>query len=172
MSISTKTGDGGQTGLFSGERVNKDDIRVEAYGTIDELNSFIGEVKHFVCPEVRAIIEEVHADLFRVAAELASVSVAYRQPISEADADRITEHVHHYEAIVKLKGFVIPGSILVSGKLDICRTISRRAERRIVTLSRNAEVGVFLRKYVNRLSDLLFIMARYEEFLVDKIIYH
>lgn len=171
MSISTKTGDNGQTGLFSGERVDKDDLRVEAYGTIDELNSFVGEVKHYVCPEIRAIIEEVQADLYRLAAELATVSFTFSKPITVNDVDRITAHVHKYEGIVHLKGFVVPGSILVSGKLDICRTVSRRAERRIISLAKNAVVGEDLKKYVNRLSDLLFIVARYEEFLVDKIVY-
>jgi ATP:cob(I)alamin adenosyltransferase len=172
MSISTKTGDDGQTGLYSGERIDKDSQRVEAYGTIDELNSFIGEVKHYVCHDVKIILEDIQNDLFHIAAELASVSKAYSHPISQKEVDKITATIYHYEDILQLKGFVILGSILVSGKLDICRAVSRRAERRILSLAKNEHVDSNLKKYMNRLSDLIFIIARYEEHLSGKISYH
>ena len=171
MSISTKTGDGGTTGLYTGERVNKDDVRVEAYGTIDELNSFISETKHYTCPEVKEIIEDVHLMLYHCAAELACVAEPYRRPVNSEDVERITLLVHHYEKIIQLKGFVVPGSLQVSGKIDICRTVARRAERRVITLDRLSPVGNDLKKYLNRLSDLLFMLARYEEHLVGKIVY-
>ncbi|AEX84939.1 ATP--cobalamin adenosyltransferase [Marinitoga sp. 1135] len=172
MSISTGGGDKGQTSLWSGERVDKDDARVEAYGTIDELSSFLGEAKHYVKSyKVKDIIHKVQDNLFRVAGELASESKLFVQPITKEDVDEITKLVHYFEDAVQLKGFVIPGTTIQSAKLDICRTIARRAERRIITLSKKNKVNEYLIKYVNRLSDLLFIMARFEEYIEDKIEY-
>ena len=172
MSISTKTGDSGQTSLWSGERVFKDDIRVESYGTVDELNSFLGEAMYYAnSSEVKDILLSIQRDLFRVAGQLASKDVLYVKPVCDEDVQKLTDLVHHYEEIIKLKGFVIPGSILASAKLDICRTVCRRAERRIVALNRVEAVPVQVGQYINRLSDLLFIVARYEEYLQDKIIY-
>lgn len=172
MSISTKNGDKGQTSLWSGERVDKDSIRVEAYGTIDELNSNIGEAKHYVKSyEVKDILEEIQNDLFRVAGQLASKDKLFVKPIEENDSERLTEYVHFYEDKLKLKGFVIPGNTIQSAKLDISRTISRRAERRIITLSKSENISGSLLKYVNRLSDLLFIIARFEEYLEGKLEY-
>lgn len=170
MSISTKSGDKGKTGLWSGERVWKNDERVESYGTIDELNSFLGEAKHFV--ESKAIfdqIEIIQNDLFRVAGQLASRDKLFVEPIEEVDVDSLTTWVHHYEDEVVLTGFVIPGSTLSSAKLDICRTIARRAERVIIGLQQKEEIPQVLIQYINRLSDLLFIMARKEESLKGKI---
>jgi cob(I)alamin adenosyltransferase len=170
MSISTKTGDKGTTGLWSGERTWKDDLRVEAYGTVDELNSFLGEAKHFTeDKEIFEIIENVQDSLFRVAGQLASKSKQFVELISDNDIDKLTEWVHQYEQQVTLTGFVIPGSTLSSAKLDICRTIARRAERKIISLMRKEDIPDELVKYVNRLSDLLFIMARKEEAVEDKI---
>ncbi|KAF2956047.1 cob(I)yrinic acid a,c-diamide adenosyltransferase [Marinitoga sp. 38H-ov] len=172
MSISTGGGDKGNTSLWSGERVSKDDIRVEAYGTIDELNSFLGEAKHFVKSyEVKNIINEVQNDLFKVAGELASKDKIYVKPIETSDVERLTKYVKYFENKMNLTGFVIAGNTIESAKLDVCRTIARRAERRIVTLSKTDNISEHLLKYVNRLSDLLFIMARYEEYLIDKIEY-
>jgi ATP:cob(I)alamin adenosyltransferase len=172
MSISTKTGDNGETSLWSGERVSKDDIRVESYGTVDELNAFISEASHYVnSKEVRTILKEIQDDLFKVGGELASKGKQYIHPIEESDVERITGYVEYFEKRINLKGFVIPGSTLQSSKLDICRTISRRAERRIVSLDKNESVSPTIKKYINRLSDLLFVMARFEEFLQNKIEY-
>lgn len=173
MSISTGNGDKGQTSLWSGERVDKDDIRVESYGTIDELSSFLGEAKHYVnSNKVKNIINEIQNDLFRVAGELASKGKLFVKSIEKSDVDKLTNYVHYFEDRVQLKGFVITGSTMQSAKLDICRTIARRAERRIISLSKHEKVNDYLKKYINRLSDLLFIMARFEEYLVDKIEYY
>lgn len=170
MSISTKTGDKGTTGLWSGERVWKDDQRVESYGTIDELNSFLGEAKHYVESEkIFRQIEEIQNDLFRVAGQLASRDKLYVEPLTESDIEKLTRWVHEYEEEVKLSGFVIPGSTISSAKLDICRTIARRAERCIITLMKNETIPAELVSYTNRLSDLLFIMARKEEAHKNKI---
>jgi ATP:cob(I)alamin adenosyltransferase len=165
VSISTKTGDNGTTGLWSGERIEKDDPRVESYGTIDELNSFLGDARRSVkTPRAAEIIDAVQEDLFRVAGALATRGeAAYVQPVCGDDVERITAAVHELEAAVPLKGFVIPGSTASSAKLDICRTVCRRAERRIVALARAEPVDDHVRRYVNRLSDLLFMTARYEE---------
>ncbi|MDO7975382.1 cob(I)yrinic acid a,c-diamide adenosyltransferase [Oceanotoga sp. DSM 15011] len=172
MSISTKKGDKGQTSLWSGERVWKDDIRVESYGTIDELNSHIGESKHYVkSHEIKEILIDIQNDLFRVAGQLASKDKLYVKPIEESDVEKITQYVYKYETRLNLKGFVIPGNTIQSSKLDVCRTIARRAERRIISLSKVSQVPEQLNKYVNRLSDLLFIIARFEEHLEDKLEY-
>jgi len=170
MSISTKTGDKGKTGLWSGERVWKDDLRVEAYGTIDELNSFLGEAKHYVSEKlIFERIELIQNDLFRVAGQLASKDTQYVVPMELQDVENLTEMVHDYESKIELKGFVIPGSTIASAKLDICRTIARRAERIIISLKKNEDIPEVLIQYVNRLSDLLFMMARCEEQKADKI---
>jgi cob(I)alamin adenosyltransferase len=170
MSITTKTGDQGETGLWSGQRIPKDDLRVECYGTLDELNSFLGEAKHYVkSAEVLRIIEQVQKDLFRVAGELATKDIQFIDPVTDKDADIILAYINDFESKVELTGFVLPGSTIQSAKLDICRTIARKAERRIISLSKSENIPATLLIYVNRLSDLLYIMARFEEKLVDKI---
>jgi cob(I)alamin adenosyltransferase len=172
MSISTKTGDKGKTSLWSGERCNKSNIRVEAYGTVDELNANLSEAKHLVkSTKVKKIILKIQNDLFKVAGSLATIG-PYKYPIEDKDVERITKIVELLEAKVKLKGFVIPGSTPQSAKLDVCRTIARRAERRILTLNKKKPVDDVLKQYINRLSDLIFVIARYEEFLQKKIRYH
>ncbi len=164
MSIATKTGDKGMTSLFSGERVSKDNIRVEAYGTMDELNSFLGDAKHFVKTKGSfEMIEGIQKDLFRVCAELASTSGMVKDPVNSNDVDRLTEDLKNIEKMMNLKGFVIPGNSPGSAKIDICRSVSRRGERRIISLSKEEKINEFLMKFANRLSDLLFVMARSEE---------
>jgi ATP:cob(I)alamin adenosyltransferase len=165
MSISTMTGDDGTTGLWSGERLGKDDLRVECYGTIDELNSFLGDARHAVKTSRAAeMIDALQEDLFRVAGTLAMRGeAAYVQPLCTDDVERLTDWVHELEAAVPIRGFVIPGSTVSSAKLDICRTVCRRAERRIIELSRKEPVSDEVRRFTNRLSDLFFMLARYEE---------
>jgi cob(I)alamin adenosyltransferase len=169
MSISTKTGDQGKTSLWTGERVKKNASRVEAYGTVDELNSTLAEAKHLVkSGKVKAQVLEIQNDLFRVAGALASRG-EFRHPVTGEDVERITRYVHEFEKEVKLTGFVIPGSTLPSAKLDVCRTIARRAERRILALAEEETVPEPVRKYVNRLSDLIYMMARFEEKIENKL---
>ena len=165
MSVTTKGGDGGQTSLWSGERIGKDELRVECYGTIDELNSFLGDARRAVkTAKAAEYLDAVQLDLFGVAGMLATRGdAAYVRPIAEEDVERLTSWVHGIEAEVPLTGFVIPGSTASSARLDICRTVCRRAERRIVALSRSEGVDPRVIRYVNRLSDLLFMIARYEE---------
>jgi cob(I)alamin adenosyltransferase len=169
MSISTKTGDKGKTSLWSGERIDKNSPRVEAYGTVDELNSHLAEAKHLVkSGKIKQMIIEIQNDLFQVAGALASTE-EFAYPVHARDVERITDYVHDFEKEVELTGFVIPGSTLQSAKLDVCRTIARRAERRILSLAETENVPEPVRKYMNRLSDLIYMMARFEEKLQNKI---
>ncbi len=169
MSISTKTGDKGKTSLWTGERVKKNDLRVEAYGTVDELNSALAEAKHLVkSTHIKQIIIAIQNDLFRVAGSLASIG-EYKYPVLEEDVERLTQYVHHFEQEVPLTGFVIPGSTVQSAKLDTCRTIARRAERRMLTLDDNEPIPEPVKKYINRLSDLIYMLARFEEKQENKL---
>lgn len=169
MSISTKTGDKGKTSLWSGERVQKNSRRVEAYGTVDELNSTLAEAKHLVkSDKVRTMVVEIQNDLFRVAGALASTG-DYAYPVTTEDVERITGYVHEFEKEVELTGFVIPGNTIQSAKLDVCRTVARRAERRILTLTEEENIPEPVKKYVNRLSDLIYMLARFEEKIENKL---
>jgi ATP:cob(I)alamin adenosyltransferase len=164
MSITTKGGDKGQTSLYTGERVWKDDLRVDAYGSLDELDALIGECRHHLAyPAIVELLTGIQKGLYRVMGQLATKSAVYPYPICEKDVEQLTELIHSYEAKVPITGFVVPGSSLPSAKLDVCRTVARRAERRIIALSRQEELAPELLGYVNRLSDLFFILARFVE---------
>ena len=161
MSITTKGGDKGQTSLFTGQRVWKDDLRVDAYGTLDELDALIGEARHHIASEhIAEILAGIQKNLYRVMGQLATIGESYPYPICAAEVEAITQLIRDYEDKLNLKGFVIPGTTLPSAKLDVCRTVARRAERRIVALSHAEAVPAELFGYVNRLSDLFFILAR------------
>ena len=163
MSIATRGGDRGKTSLRSGERIKKNSVRVEAYGTVDELNSHLGEAKHHVKLErVKKIIEEIQHDLFRVGGELATIG-EFKKSIGETQVDHITQLVYELEKDFKFEGFVVPGMTVQSAKLDIARSVARRAERRVLTLAEEEEVGEGIKKYMNRLSDLIYLLARLEE---------
>lgn len=172
MSISTKSGDKGRTSLWSGEKVWKNDPRVEAYGTLDELDAHIGDAKHTIAlDDIRSILTQIQNDLYHIMAELASTDENYPHPISLKESDKLTDIVHQYEGNLQLDGFVIPGNTPSSAKLDICRTITRRAERRIITLTQREKVPEEILLYVNRLSDVFFILARAEEKHLGKLEY-
>ncbi|MDD2228669.1 MAG: cob(I)yrinic acid a,c-diamide adenosyltransferase [Candidatus Cloacimonetes bacterium] len=161
MSITTKGGDKGQTSLYTGERVWKDDLRVEAYGSLDELDALIGETKHHIGNNtIVELLSGIQNMLYRLMGQLATKDASYPYPICTKDVEQITDTIHSYEAKLNLKGFVIPGSSIPSAKLDICRTVARRAERRIIAFSHETELAPELQEYVNRLSDLFFILAR------------
>jgi len=161
MSITTKGGDKGQTSLYTGQRVWKDDLRVDAYGTLDELDALIGETKHHVGnPAIHDLLVRIQNKLYRMMSQLATVGRDSDIPICEQDVDELTEIIHSYEQRVQLTGFVIPGTTIPSAKLDICRTVARRAERRIVALAHAEQVPAEVIGFINRLSDLLFILAR------------
>ncbi|GFN35238.1 cob(I)yrinic acid a,c-diamide adenosyltransferase [Tepidimicrobium xylanilyticum] len=166
MSIYTKTGDKGTTSLFDNKRVSKDDIRVESYGTVDELVSFLGLAKNYVDDEkIFNIIQTVQNKLFTLASILATEdekNIKYR--IVEEDIEYLEKHIDEYmRKLGNPTGFIIPGSGKKSGYLHVCRTICRRAERRIITLSKETELDSLIIKYINRLSDLIYALARFLE---------
>ena len=168
--IYTRTGDDGTTGLFGGERVSKDDARLEAYGTVDELNSQLGLLRAFVAAAPSRersidadVLAEVQHRLFTVGSQLAtpvgkSLSV---QAIDAADAKRLEDAIDAMDkTLPALTAFILPAGSQVVAQAHVCRTVARRAERRVVTLSKLAPVDEHLRHYLNRLSDYFFVLAR------------
>jgi cob(I)alamin adenosyltransferase len=168
MKIYTRTGDQGDTGLFGGARVGKDDSRVEAYGTVDELNSCLGVVRALgVSSQTDASLVQIQDDLFTLGAELACVpgqEAKLRMVlVNEADTQRLEDWIDRSQAPLEaLKNFVLPGGCLGAAELHRARTVCRRAERRTLTAGRSSPVRPALLIYLNRLSDLLFVLARYE----------
>jgi cob(I)alamin adenosyltransferase len=166
MKIYTKTGDLGETGLFAGPRVRKDDCRIEAYGTVDELNAVLGLVRSAkLPPEIDAVLAEIQHRLFDLGAELATPDPQSRGTnlISPAEIEVLEKAIDRFEAdLSPLKNFVLPGGSIGAAWLHFARTVCRRAERRVVSLA--AVEGVKLSPhtliYLNRLSDLLFVLAR------------
>ncbi|ADR19123.1 cob(I)yrinic acid a,c-diamide adenosyltransferase [Calditerrivibrio nitroreducens] len=160
MSIATKKGDGGETSLYSGERVKKYDLRVEAYGTCDELISFLGLLKNSYS-DFYDEIELIQNTLYRINSYLATTRENERFLIEEKDLSKIEELLNSFENEVgELKGFVVPSECYEASIADICRTICRRFERRVVELSVHENVDKIVLRFINRLSDLLFMMAR------------
>lgn len=171
-SITTKTGDGGETDLWSGGRVPKDHIRIEAVGEVDELSSLLGFAR-LACglDATRSAAERLQRDLVRVAGELASTDPPFDKPIQSWDEREVTERIHALESKIELRGFVLPGRTEASARLDLARVAARRLERRVVALSREAAVSDILRRYLNRISDYLFMLARAEEAAQGKLEY-
>ncbi|MGR9131076.1 cob(I)yrinic acid a,c-diamide adenosyltransferase [Rhizobium leguminosarum] len=169
--IYTKTGDDGTTGLVSGPRRRKDDLRVEAYGTIDEANSAIGLARLHTAglPELDAMLMSIQNDLFDLGADLATPDTGEPptyEPlrIAETQVDRVEHDIDRLNAgLEPLKSFVLPGGSPAAAHLHLARTIARRAERLMVALTRTDGeiVGEPAMKYVNRLSDFLFVAARH-----------
>jgi cob(I)alamin adenosyltransferase len=164
----TGAGDDGTTGLLGGGRASKDDVRIEAYGTVDEASSALGLARALAVDDrTRAICEEIQRGLYRAGAELATnpEDAGRFGRIDAADIDRLERLAADLESIAPMpREFVLPGTTPAGGALDLARTIVRRAERRTVELARRApDVGPDLRRWLNRLSLLLFVLARYEE---------
>lgn len=168
MKIYTKTGDKGQTSLLGGTRTSKADLRVWAYGTIDEFNSSIGFAKSLSKEEdVISAIVYIQKSLFEVAAELASLGCeSYKERINSDYVVYLENLIDKlYESIPAFKGFILPGGCEVSGALDVARTKIRCAERYIVELEESYSINQYLLKYVNRLSDAVYALARYEDYV-------
>ena len=165
MKIYTKTGDKGQTSLFDGSRVDKDDLRVECYGTLDELNSYIGLCSVYAQDYDKKILRDIQLKMFSVCAELATREEGkYKNVVVEGDITNLESLIDEYiSKIDKVDAFIVPGTSVVSANLHIARTICRRAERRIYSLSKIEKVNSLLLKYINRLSDLLYAIARFNE---------
>lgn len=175
MRIYTKTGDLGETGLFGGERVYKNDIRVDAYGSVDELNAVLGvAVASQSEPEIDALLLAIQHDLFMLGSDLATPETEELQRgrvtiqrVPSEKVEALEVWIDQFEAeLPPLTRFILPGGTLLSAQLHMARTVCRRAERMCVTLMRSLEeAGITalnpeIVRYLNRLSDLLFVLAR------------
>jgi len=164
-SISTTRGDSGQTGLAGGIRVSKASLRVEAYGSTDELNSALGFARS-ICEdaEMRDLVKRIQQELFRIGSSLATppASPKAQVPITTEMVDALTADVHRFESVEGvLKDWSIPGELTVASAFDVARTICRRAERCVVRLVESGdEIQAPILPYLNRLSDLLWIAGR------------
>ena len=171
MKIYTRSGDKGTTGVIGG-RVDKDDIRVETYGTIDELNCFVGQTislmtdrqdgMKLVYADLIKDLLQIQHELFDCGSDLAFISRESRQyKVTAVMAVQLESWIDKYdEETAALSRFILPGGSLVSSSLHICRTVCRRAERLAVTLSKTSEINEEVLAYLNRLSDLFFTAAR------------
>lgn len=158
--IYTKTGDHGNTGLGDGSRVEKDHIRVEAFGTVDELNAAIGLLLSDEIPEdIAEILTQVQHDLFDLGGELCIPGHALLKDERVEALERSLDFLN--AELPALEEFILPGGTRSSAICHLTRTICRRAERRIVTLARKEQIGAVPIRYLNRLSDLLFVIARF-----------
>ena len=157
--IYTRTGDGGSTGLGDGSRVGKDSLRVTAYGTVDEANSTIGLIlASEVADDVRVLLTAVQHQLFDLGGELC---IPGHAAISDEDVTRLEQHLDRFNAdLPVLREFILPGGGEAAARCHIARTVVRRAEREAVALSRLEAVRPEAVRYLNRLSDLLFVLAR------------
>jgi cob(I)alamin adenosyltransferase len=164
--IYTKTGDDGTTGLFGGTRVSKDHLRIHAYGTVDELNAVVGmALSHELADDLREHLLRISSDLFTVGADLATPldpPPVYEIPrVTEEHVADLERRIDAYDAELEpLKNFILPGGTVAASQLHLARTICRRAERITVALAAHEDVGAFVIRYLNRLSDYLFTAAR------------
>lgn len=180
--VYTLTGDKGTTSLVGGQRVAKDDTRVEAYGTVDELNAHIGMLAHAI-KGTDAVVEKllftIQNKLFNLGAYLATEQNDAQSPVyglSDEDVKAVEAMIDALdEQLPPMRGFILPGGTQASVCCDICRTVTRRAERRVVTLAAQKPLNPLAQRYLNRLSDFFFILARHcnvasnvEEVLWDK----
>ncbi|RIX52663.1 cob(I)yrinic acid a,c-diamide adenosyltransferase [Paenibacillus nanensis] len=165
MRLYTKTGDKGETSLIGG-RVYKDDMRVEAYGTIDELNSFVGLAqaeaeKHASLAELADQLIDIQQELFDCGSDLAYAKAGAPYKMNEEPATRLEAWIDRYiQEAPEITRFILPGGSVLSSTLHVCRTVCRRAERRVVTLSRDHTINQDVLIYINRLSDYFFAAAR------------
>ena len=169
MKIYTKTGDGGETGLFGGERVSKNAIRIEAYGTIDELNAFIGLTIIEVSDKgIKDLLQKIQQWLFSIGADLATPD---DEKTKKLNVFRTPEEYYLYlekeidkysSKLDELRNFILPGGTKGAALLHICRTITRRAERMVVALNSTVKIGKNIIIFLNRLSDLFFVLARFD----------
>lgn len=166
MKIYTRTGDDGTTGLIGGSRVKKYDLRLEAYGTVDELNSYLGVVRSFQTNgHADQILEQIQNKLFVIGAHLASddsiTLVKKQMPLGEKDILLLEKEMDKInEQLPELRNFILPGGCQATSFCHVSRTVCRRTERLIVELSEKTDIDPNLVKYINRLSDYLFVLSR------------
>lgn len=167
--VYTLTGDKGTTSLVGGQRVDKDNMRVEAYGTVDELNSHIGllacHVRENGDDAIGKVIFTIQNRLFNLGAYLATENSDAQSPVyglTDDDVKAIEACIDKMDAeLPPMKSFILPGGSVAAAQCDVCRTVARRAERRVITLSHNAPVNPLAMRYLNRLSDYFFILSRF-----------
>ncbi|HTA42262.1 MAG TPA: cob(I)yrinic acid a,c-diamide adenosyltransferase [Bryobacteraceae bacterium] len=165
--VYTRRGDTGQTSLAGGQRLAKNDARIEAYGTVDELNSFIGLARESAreLPELHRILGRVQHELFNLGSILATMpeDVHPKQArITAADSEQLEREIDQMnDELPPLRSFVLPGGSRLNAELHICRTVCRRAERVCVTLTQTTELDEAILQYLNRLSDALFVWSRW-----------
>lgn len=166
--IYTRKGDTGLTSLSGGQRVPKDSLRVAAYGTVDELNSLIGvALASGLCERLAEVLPGIQNELFHLGSDLSFIEedkAKYTIPqIEPRHVERLEALIDEMTAVVgPLQNFILPGGSIGSAHLHVARTVCRRAERDVITLSREEAVGPYAIQYLNRLSDALFVMARFE----------
>lgn len=172
--VYTRSGDAGETGLVGGKRVAKDSQRIEAYGTLDELNSIVGLarvfneeklVEHDAHRFLDVVLRQIQDELFDLGSELATPADFYQTGmyrVGERQIKKIEQLIDECQkSLGPLKSFVLPGGGKIGAYLHQCRTVCRRGEREILRLSRTEEIGEWPLKYVNRLSDLFFVLSRW-----------
>jgi cob(I)alamin adenosyltransferase len=168
--VYTRRGDAGQTSLAGGQRLPKNDLRIEAYGTVDELNSFIGLARESAreLPDLHRILGRVQHELFNLGSNLATLPADIHPKqarITAADSEQLEREIDRMnEGLPPLRSFVLPGGSRLNAELHICRTVCRRAERVCVALAAQAEVDATGLKYLNRLSDALFVWSRWASY--------
>jgi cob(I)alamin adenosyltransferase len=171
MKIYTRTGDDGTTGLFGGARTRKDDPRVEAYGTVDETNATIGWVRAAgPAPQIERVLERAQSTLFDVGASLATPPEkrSGASAVDDADVLELERAIDALEAhLPPLRTFVLPGGCEAAARLHVARTVCRRAERLVVTLAASSPVEPSIVRWLNRLSDLLFVQARFQNHVAN-----
>jgi len=169
MKIYTKTGDEGETGLFGGDRVTKDSPLISTYGTIDELNAFIGyTITEINDTGVKENLFTIQNYLFTVGSDLATPNTPKNEKLNiqrtpDSFYKEIEKMIDHYDAqLEELRNFILPGGSKSSALLHICRTVCRRAEREVVALKKTVTIGDNILIFLNRLSDLFFVLSRFE----------
>jgi cob(I)alamin adenosyltransferase len=167
MKIYTRTGDSGQTSLLGGTRVSKDHLRIEAYGTVDELNSHLGMLRDLSRVQHGERVMAIQQTLFSIGSRLAAGSEEeaeqYKVPaVGEDDIAQLEKDMDAMDAELEpMRNFILPGGHPAVSQAHICRTVCRRAERRVVQLAAHEAIPETVVRYLNRLSDLLFVMARH-----------
>lgn len=167
--VYTRTGDKGTTGLYTGERIAKNSMRVEAYGNVDEITSALGLARVTATrDDIRTTIRELEKKLSNLMADIASIGLS--EPyITDLDVKEIESMINEYDAMLEpLSNFLLPGDTLAEAALDIARTTTRRAERQLLRLAAQEDVNHNILIYINRLSDLCFIMGRVESEIGNK----
>ncbi len=167
--IYTRTGDQGETGLVGGQRVSKDAQRIEVFGTVDELNAFVGLVRISAAEkgllELERILERVQHELFNLGSVLATLpqDLHPQQPrVNFETIEKLEQDIDRHNAVLEpLRSFVLPGGTRICAELHVCRTVCRRAERELVTLSHQEEIPREAMLYLNRLSDAFFVWSRW-----------